>query len=87
MIKFYMSLSILTRTALYVSFILLLLYLKRRYPNNSIIVFFKRYGGVLLIGCFIYILAQFGLPFTAIKVPLVLGILGISVVVFKYKQR
>jgi len=50
-----MSLSILTRTALYVSFILLLLYLKRRYPNNSIIVFFKRYGGVLLIGCFIYI--------------------------------
>ncbi|MCB7177921.1 hypothetical protein LG357_13300, partial [Lactiplantibacillus plantarum] len=49
--------------------------------------FFLKYGGVLLIVCFIYILSQFGLPVTAIDVPIVLGILGISVVVLRHKQK
>ncbi|MDN6252872.1 MAG: hypothetical protein L0J27_07505 [Lactiplantibacillus plantarum] len=63
------------------------MYLKKRYPDNVIIGFFKKYGGVLLIVCFIYILSQFELPVTAIDVPIVLGILGISVVVLRHKQK
>ncbi|AYE58399.1 hypothetical protein CO218_04170 [Lactiplantibacillus plantarum] len=87
MIRFYMSLGVVKHTILYLCFIFLLLYLKKRYPDNVIIGFFKKYGGVLLIVCFIYILSQFGLPVTAIDVPIVLGILGISVVVLRHKQK
>ena len=87
MIRFYMSLSVVKHTILYLCFIFLLLYLKKRYPDNVIIGFFKKYGDILLKVCFIYILSQFELPVTAIDVPIVLGILGISVVVLRHKQK
>lgn len=42
--------------------------LKKRYPDNPIILFFKSYGGILLVICLMILLVKLRFQFTAFSV-------------------
>ncbi len=81
-----MYLSVLTHVIIYISIILLLSYIKKYFPNNSIITFFKRYGGLLIVIVFIYVLLQLRVPITTVGVLIIGFILVFGYLIFKSKQ-
>lgn len=62
--------------AIYVFLILLMEFIKSRFPDSTFVHFFKKYGWWLIGLCFIVILAlaagpQFQSPFNALDVPII----------------